>query len=67
MTICLNVPSGKGCGSVRLWAFCLKDLAELFGMSEVATRQAMHRGKFDPRDLKSVMAFALSRLTAAEQ
>lgn len=49
-----------------MWAYCLTDLAELFDMSEPALRKAISRGAVDPADLKSVVAFALSRMGASE-
>lgn len=52
-------------GHPRLWAFGYPELADLFGMSEPAVRQAVHRGQVHPIDLASVVSFALRRAFGA--
>lgn len=48
-------------GRPRLFAFGYPDLAELFGVSEVAVRQMVRRGFFDPKSLSSIVAYANRR------
>jgi hypothetical protein len=50
----------KGRGK-RRFSYTYQDLARLLGMTEEAVRQAAHRGKFDPADLRSVVAFYVKR------
>lgn len=41
----------------KRFAYTYADLAVLFGMTEGAVRQAVSRGKFDPRSLSSLFHF----------
>jgi hypothetical protein len=48
-------------GRQKLWAYAIEDFAKLFGMTVEATRKAIQRKTFDPRDLSSVLEFAKRR------
>jgi hypothetical protein len=52
------VPRSKRGGSwPRLWAYGYSDLARLVGKSEDAVRHDVQRGRLDPADLASVVAY----------
>ena len=52
---------GRGAHWVRLWAYGHADLADLFGISEGAVRQAVYEKRFDPSDLRSIVNYLLER------
>ena len=43
------------------------DLAEILGMSVIAVRKAVSRGRFDPCSLRSVYEFARTRATTTNK
>lgn len=45
----------------RLWGYGYPDLAELFGMSEGAVRQAVWDKRLNPGDLREVVRWANER------
>ena len=50
--------SRRGADRYVKYKFTVKDFRVLFGMrTEAAVRAAIQRGKFDPADLESVVAF----------
>ncbi len=57
VTLCEFTPESAGMGAgrgPRLWGFGYTTLANLFGMTEGAVRQAVHGGRLDPSDLEMV-------------
>lgn len=47
--------------------FTYEDLADLLGMTEGALRTAVHRGRFDPGDLSSLLEYVSERHTLMER
>lgn len=47
----------KGGAQPKLWAYGYVDLARLVGKSATAVRQDARRGRFNPADLASVVAY----------
>lgn len=63
MILCKGTPDsrGKGGGHPKLWAFGYGSLAKLLGISEHAARQLVHRRRFNPLDLESLIEYASKR------
>jgi hypothetical protein len=40
-----------------LWAFSVRDLAQLYGTTVEAARKLIQRGRIDPTDLATVVAY----------
>lgn len=60
VTLCHGVESArKGNGAVRLWAFSVRSLAELFGEHEWRVREWIRDKEFVPTDLTSVFEYAV--------
>ena len=43
---------------IKLWAFGIDDLMDLYGINRQSVHRAMADGRLDPTDLHSVVAFA---------
>ena len=56
----VHVPAPEGSRG-RLWGYGTKTLAAMAGMTEAAVKKAIERGAFEPSDLRSVVAWLVSR------